>query len=86
MPSANQNLTVITGVIGLLWLMRSRSILHSIFEAAKPPPLLTLSQIIVFSFCGLLLNCISRAEREVVITNNHDSSKQQHITVNTPSK
>nr|AEK77595.1 movement protein [Carnation mottle virus] len=82
MPSVNLHLIVLTGVIGLMLLIRLRCTFTSTFSL---PPLVTLNQIIALSFCGLLLNSISRAERACYYNHSVDSSKQQHISISTPN-
>ncbi|UYS89844.1 putative movement protein [Stellaria aquatica mottle virus] len=85
MLSANQNLIVVTGVIGLLLLIKSKLQFISIFDFASFAPVVTLNQIISLSFTGLLLNILARAERDIHYSINNDSSKQQHISINTPN-
>lgn len=82
MLSASQHLIVLMGVIGLLSLIKWKFKSPLTFDL---PPLVTLEQAILLSFCGLLLNLVCRAERDLVYHISHDSSKQQHISINTPS-
>lgn len=86
MPSANHHLIAITGVIGLLLLTKWKfqSILISDLFVSFAP-VISINQIISLGFTGLLLNLLAKAERDINYTISHDSSKQQHISINTPN-
>nr|UPW42786.1 movement protein [Saguaro cactus virus] len=82
MQCINRHLALLMGVIGLLLLTRLRFPSISTFRF---PPLVTLEQIIVLSFCGLLVSCACKADTTLVYYSSIDSSKQQHISINTPN-
>ncbi|AAB36711.1 SCVP9 [Saguaro cactus virus] len=82
MLCGNKHLALLMGVIGLLLLIRWRFILPSTFSL---PPLVTLEQIIVLSFCGLLISCACKADTTLVWHYSDNNSKNQHITISTPN-
>nr|QYA72602.1 movement protein 2 [Angelonia flower break virus] len=88
MLSANLNLTVLSGVIGLLLLTRSTLNLPSIYDLVpfSLPHLVKLDQIIAFAFLGLLLNLLNCSQTVISHRYSNDNSKTQYVTISTPSR
>lgn len=79
------NLILLMGVIGLLLLTKFK--LPSILTFSwQLPQLVNLEFVIALSFIGLILSSLFQAGNSVTYSIISDSSKQQHIVINTPQK
>ncbi|ACT36597.1 P9 [Calibrachoa mottle virus] len=80
----NKHVVVFTGVVSLMLLGRLRWRSISIFDFFPPVNIPNINQSIALALCGLILNCIGKAEPSYSYYSTHDSSKTQYIKINTP--